>query len=187
MERDNYDDDLELLEALLDGALTPAEAESLGRRLAGDPVLAAELQRLRGERTARRAVWESYEPGMQEAAGLSAAALAAATHTERLRRGMLLVRRGIALVAMVMVAFAGGWLARGMGSSHSPISKDASDGPAPFRVALTDEHGNIVAVQRFDDERKAREFADDVDRWQSRPRRVRAPGAEIFMPVSGEF
>lgn len=186
MERDIPNDDLELIEAHLDGALSPAEAESLGRRLAGDSALAAELGRLRRERAARRAVWESYEPGGAEAAAVSTAAMSAATQAECLRRGMLLVRRGVAMVAMVMIAFAGGWLARGVASAPSPLSKDASEGTGHFRVALTDEQGNIIAVQRFDNERKAREFADDVDRWQSRPRR-RAADSETFTPVSGEF
>jgi anti-sigma factor RsiW len=200
---ENWNDDAALLEAHLDGALSPAQAESLGRRLATEPVLAAELERLRGERAVRQAVWASYEPEPRHAAATAGAALMLAERAERLRRATSHARRATAAAAVVLLAFAAGWVARGVrpgqpASSQSPLSRtgadhpfassgaSAGDGSVSFPVALTDEHGNIIAVQHFDDPRKAREFADDVDRWQSRPRRP-APPATPLTPVSDEF
>jgi anti-sigma factor RsiW len=200
---DIWNDDAALLEAHLDGALSPPQTESLGRRLATEPALAAVLERLRAERAARQAVWSSYEPEPARAAAAAASALTVAERAERLRRTASHARRVTAAAAVVLLAFASGWVARGVrsvqpdapespdvqsGGSHPFASSGASagDGSASFPVALTDEHGNIIAVQHFDNARKAREFADDVDRWQSRPRRT-APPATPLTPVSDEF
>jgi anti-sigma factor RsiW len=200
---DTWNDDAALLEAHLDGALSPPQAESLGRRLANEPALAAHLERLRAERAVRQAVWSSYEPDQSRAASAATSALTLAERAERLRRTASHARRATAAAAVVLLAFASGWVARGVRSVQpgAPESRDvqsggnhpfassgasAGDGSASFPVALTDEHGNIIAVQHFDNPRKAREFADDVDRWQSRPRRA-APPAAPLTPVSDEF
>jgi hypothetical protein len=39
-------------------------------------------------------------------------------------------------------------------------------------VALTDEAGNITAVQKFDNMEDARNFAADVGRWQARQQQI---------------
>ena len=39
-------------------------------------------------------------------------------------------------------------------------------------VALTDEAGNITAVQKFDKLEDAREFAAEVGRWQARHQQI---------------
>ena len=193
------EDDLELLEAHLDGALTPRDLETLAGRLAAEPALAAALSRLRAERDVRRAVWASYEPSDEAAEAVAAAAVASAASRDRLRRAATVARRTTAAAAVIALAFAGGWMARGRtGRDASPPVRRAAADDRPFAssgagdnrsfpVALTDEHGNVVAVQRFDDPQKAREFAEDVDRWQSRPVPKRRPAAEQHVPVSGEF
>jgi hypothetical protein len=213
MDGNTWNDDSELLEAHLDAALSPEQAESLGRRLATEPRLAGELERLRAERRVRRAAWASYEPEPPRAAAAAEAALVLAERTERWRRTGARVRGATAAAAVVLLAFAAGWAARGgrpgpSAEPQSPVSRtrathpfassgaSAGDGSASFPVALTDEHGNIIAVQHFDDPRQARQFADDVDRWQSRPRRAAQPApaapaarpaAEPLTPVSDEF
>jgi hypothetical protein len=78
----------------------------------------------------------------------------------------------------LLIAFAGGWAARGRVSTPTPLA------PTEFQVALTDDHGAIIAVQHFSDPRQARQFAEDVGRWQSR-RHDEDPGD--FSQVSDEF
>jgi hypothetical protein len=199
-------DDLETLEAHLDGALTPPEAEVLGRRLAADPALAEALERLRSQRDLRRAAWASYEPDESAAKSAAASVLAAAVREERWRRAVSNARRATAAAAVVLLAFAAGWAARGSLSpgARPPATLHAVDGADPhpfatsgggsgnesFPVALTDEHGNIIAVQHFDDPARAREFAEDVGRWQSHtPRPATAPSVppSSLTPVSDEF
>ncbi len=194
-------DDLETLDAHLDGALTPPEAEALGRRLAAEPALAEALDRLRAERNVRRAVWASYEPDETAANSAAATVLAAAVREERWRRSVSIGRRATAAAAVLLLAFAAGWAARGkvspgsrqtmrMGEPHPFFTSGGGSGNESFPVALTDEHGNIIAVQHFNDPAKAREFAEDVGRWQSRtPRPATAPSApsNSLTPVSDEF
>ena len=61
------DNDLELLEAWLDDALSASDVQRVGQRLASEPELAAEMARLRVERAARLAVWQSMTPGETDA------------------------------------------------------------------------------------------------------------------------
>jgi len=196
-------EDLETLEAHLDGALTPPEAELLGRRLAAEPALADVLDRLRAQRDVRRAVWASYEPDESEAKSAAATVLAAAVREERWQRSVSLARRATAAAAVVLLAFAAGWGARGKvsplprrsttihtGDSHLFATSGGGSGNESFPVALTDEHGKIIAVQHFNDPARAREFAEDVGRWQSRmPRPATAPSVapRSLTPVSDEF
>ena len=105
--------DLGLLEAHLDGALTPAEAGAVARRLADEPRLAAALARLRDERAARMAAWSSYQPDTRHAEATASAAVAAAVRAERARSAAAFARRCTAAAAVVLVAFASGWMARG--------------------------------------------------------------------------
>jgi hypothetical protein len=50
----------------------------------------------------------------------------------------------------------------------------AADGGAAqiYQVALTDEDGNITAVQKFDTLEKAQSFAAEVTRWQARHEQI---------------
>src|SRR4051812_43662603 len=56
------DQDLELLEAYVDGELSGADEEELRRRLDAEPALAAALETLRAEAHVRSQVWKGYEP-----------------------------------------------------------------------------------------------------------------------------
>jgi hypothetical protein len=49
--------DIELLESYLDDALETSDVDALRIRLTLDPALVAALEQLRGERTARRALF----------------------------------------------------------------------------------------------------------------------------------
>jgi len=184
------DEDLEILENYLDGALSPREADRVTRRAALDPEWAAALDSLRAERAVRQAVWESGEPDFPAAHAAGRAAVAAAVRSDRYVRLARLFRRVSGVAAGVLIAFAGGWVARGKLSS--PAAAPAPSGPAAateFQVALTDDGGNIIAVQHFSDPTRARAFAEDVGRWQSRRRHdgLREDRREDRRDSSGDF
>jgi anti-sigma factor RsiW len=186
------DEDVGRAEAYLDGALEPAEAEELTRRLAAEVELVSLLEMLRAQRADRAAVWAAGEPPAAEAEALATRTVAALVGAERWRKTVQTARRATAVAALVMVAFAAGWTVRGrvqsgVAQSHAAESRPwAYGGGSSFPVALTDERGNVVAVQHFDDPTQARQFADDVGRWQSKPRR-RTQETELVIPVSSEF
>jgi anti-sigma factor RsiW len=175
------DEDLELLENYLDGALPPGEAERVSRRLALDPVWARALEQLRAERAVRHEAWRSMEPDAETADAAGRAAVDNALHADRWARASRLARRASAVAAGLLIAFAGGWVARG----RAPAPAAPTSPPVEIQVALTDEGGRIIAVQHFSDPRRAREFAEDVGRWQSGRRQQEQPGD--FSQVSDEF
>ena len=184
------DEDLEILENYLDGALSPREADRVTRRAALDPEWAAALDSLRAERAVRQAVWESGEPDVPAAHAAGRAAVAAAVRSDRYVRLARLFRRVSGVAAGVLIAFAGGWVARGKLSSRA--AAPAPSGPAAateFQVALTDDGGNIIAVQHFSDPTRARAFAEDVGRWQSRRRHdgLREDRSEDRRDSTGDF
>lgn len=118
-----------MLEAHLDGELTPADAEAVCRRLAHEPRLARELERLQDQRAVRRAAWASLEPDAARARTAASAALAAAARAERARSAAALAGRATAAAAVVLLAFASGWMARGRVAPERPtIVVPASDG-----------------------------------------------------------
>ena len=53
----------------------------------------------------------------------------------------------------------------------------------PVEVVLTDDRGHEIGVQRFNSTERAREFVNDVDRWQQRQRQLQ--DAQI-VPASAE-
>ena len=186
------DEDLEILENYLDGALSPREADRVTRRAALDPEWAAALDSLRAERAVRQAVWESGEPDFPAAHAAGRAAVAAAVRSDRYVRLARLFRRVSGVAAGVLIAFAGGWVARGLRSSPAPAPAQVMSGTraaTEFQVALTDDGGNIIAVQHFSDPTRARAFAEDVGRWQSRRRHdgLREDRREDRRDSSGDF
>ena len=189
------DEELEVLENYLDGALSPREADRVTRRAALDPECAAALDRLRAERAMRQAVWQSNEPDPAAAHSAGRAALTAAIRADRRFRFTRHLRRASGVAAGLLIAFAGGWVARGLRSSPAPAPAPLmSSAPAAteFQVALTDDGGNIIAVQHFSDPGRARQFAEDVGRWQSRRRHedrreTSGDSSGDFSQVSDEF
>lgn len=188
--------DLEALEAHLDGALPSEASLALCRRLSAEPDLAAALHELRAQRTVRQAVWASLEPDDAGAGATVSAAFLTAVRQERLHQAVRRARRLTAAAAVVAIAFAGGWAARARlaaphasrdvhpQAGHRFVTSGGGVGEAFYPVALTDENGNITAVQYFETPEAARRFAEDVGRWQSKPRQ---PQAVPIVPASGEF
>lgn len=55
-----------------------------------------------------------------------------------------------------------------------PRSPSAGGAPYVYQVALTDEAGNITAVQKFDTLEDAQRFAAEVGRWQDRQQQIQS-------------
>lgn len=168
--------DLEQLDSELDGSLPLKESAEFRARLAQDALLAGAQDDVRAERAARSTFWASLEPGEHEADALADRILAAAVEARGQKRAAAWPgwRRLAAIAACVVVGFATGWAAHShrLNVAHGDSTTNSQPGGA-FEVALTDDHGHEVAVQRFDSADKAREFARDVRQWQERAIKVR--------------
>ena len=178
-DKHDVDPDLALLEAYLDGELSAGEARVLENRLEDDAELSAALSRLSAEYAARRAVWTGLEGTPAEvnrvAWGLSRAVLAT-SKASVWRRSRRLVGWASAAAACV-VCFSAGWVGRGnavtAAATNSP-KPAAAAAPLVYQVALTDEEGNITAIQKFDKLEDAQAFAADLGRWQARQQQLQS-------------
>ncbi len=52
--------------------------------------------------------------------------------------------------------------------------------PAGYDVALSDQFGNVVTTRRFSTLQEAREFTNDVAKWQQRHRQVQTNGVRLI-------
>jgi hypothetical protein len=99
--------------------------------------------------------------------------------------------RGAAMAAACATFFIAGWAVRGgrydgsdlriakSGLGATPTFERPANWTPPqtanrmpprdnlYHVAVTDEAGNVVAFQPFDQKDQARRFADDLARWQA--------------------
>ncbi len=175
------DPDFELLENYLDGELSPAEVLRVERRLSAEPELAAALGRMGAEYEVRRAAYRSLEPDARAADALASAVgrrvrLAAGTASRR--RLFHFGRLAGALAACVAISFSAGWVGRGFSAANKQ-APPARGEPYVYQVALTDDHGNITAVQQFDKLEDAQAFAADLGRWQAE-QQVKQAGAAVI-------
>lgn len=157
------------LEAYLDGELPPGVAESLRARIEREPALAVELDRLRAERSVRVAAFAGMEGDGAIADRLLARAKSRADGPAKRRRAFPF-RHAVAAAACLAVGFVAGRIIEGTGPGSwvTPVSQE----PA-YRVAITDDAGRIIAVQRFDSIEQATEFSEDLRRWQERQEQIR--------------
>jgi anti-sigma factor RsiW len=194
------DPDFELLMSYLDEELTSAEVGRLEERLRGEPELADALGRMSAAHAVRQAVWRSLEPAEPEALALATGVSRSARRADWHRRLSRLSRVAIAAAACVALGFLAGWVGRGSAvaravtdlnetaapravvaagagraeprHSGKEVAKSGVAEPFVYQVALTDDDGNITAVQKFDNLDDARNFAADVGRWQVRQQQI---------------
>ncbi len=175
--------DIQRLEAYLDGEVTGPARTVLEERLATDRALADQLDDLRAARLTRSAVWRALEPDERQVEHLVAGITAAARQREIWRKRAVALRWVSAAAASVLLGIGVGWFGRtfmhpqpappAFPVAHGPAMPDGPASPeALFRVALTDESGNVLAVQTFDSIDRARAFATDVQQWQQRQRQA---------------
>lgn len=175
------DSDYDILEGYLDNSLSPDEMQAIAARLAAEPELAASLDALREERTLRQAAWKSYEPDE-----LSVQRFAAST-VRALRRQRVFsilthfTRLAISAAACLALGISAGWFIWGRPIGSVPVSatitgpaanlasnSDHQSGAGTYQVAITDENGKVVAVQKFSGLDEAKAFADDLGRYEQR-------------------
>jgi anti-sigma factor RsiW len=185
--------DLELLQDYLDDALSPAQVQHVATRLGAEPELAAAMHELRAARVLRIATLRLLEPDETGAAAVSER-IARAIRRDRHRQALMrLVRAGAAVAAAIAVFFAG-WLlhesgspglgrkiTQNSGSLREVIPVVAAKAPTePFRVALVDESGTVIPVQRFSKMDDAREFAHDLARFEARRQEAQQGSAMLI-------
>lgn len=197
------ENDLELLETYLDGELPDEHCAALRTRIERDPELSAALDELREQRELRQQAYSSIEaaaagPGCATAWQVEQALRMAITRDLVWSSRLKILRQVSAAAACVVVGLMIGWFARGgvginrttsvvaqpaksptiaqgsngmlVSDEHGPAQRRATGG---FNVQLTDDAGRVLATQHFDTLNEAREFSNDLFRWQTRQRQFR--------------
>jgi len=192
------DIDLGLIDAYLDDALSPEEVERFDGRLAREPELATALHAARAQRAVRGAIWQSERPTEAAADRLARRIVGEVRRRQRARIWGRWTRVAGVAAACLAFGFVAGWMGRGrvdvppnaaiVPVSHmqsvAPTSNVSVDASGIYRVALTDDAGNVVAVQKFTKYEDARQFANDLAVYQARKREAEN-GRSMF--TSGEF
>ncbi|MGH7176539.1 MAG: anti-sigma factor family protein [Tepidisphaeraceae bacterium] len=195
--------DLELLETWLDDELSQPESDALRRRLSSEPELACAMDQLRAERDTRQTLFRALEPNDQSVDSLVRSVRASIVRdlvwAERARK----LRFVSSAAACLLFGVFAGWFGRGLDFSapQQPVARNtvsseidpepgqivfppvvnASRGmrtAAParrgrFNVTITDDLGRVIGVQPFDTLDEAREFTNDLGKWQSKQRQIR--------------
>ena len=190
------DSDYELLESHLDGELSVAEDEALRDRMNIEPDLATALETLRSEREARVSTFRAMEPDDETVERFNRSASREIQRLDRdsfWQRTSQRLRIASAAAACLLIGFSVGRIAKSGVLNRAPLTPDDRPGGTlvaeksssgnPVEVVLTDDRGHEIGVQRFNSTERAREFVNDVDRWQQRQRQLQ--DAQI-VPASAE-
>ena len=196
------DQDLELLEAYVDGELSGADEEELRRRLDAERGLAAALETLRAEAHVRTQVWKGYEPDEAAVRRLIERVDASVDRNTIWAHRLSKIRTLSAAAACVVL---GVLIGRVTFSGHSPADGGISNatrvdapggGPAriiapshqqggPVQFRIVDGSGNPITLQPFNSQKEADDFLLDLARWQHEQEQLRQTGTT--MPSSGKF
>ena len=198
---------IEWLEAYLDDALEAPRRAEIERQLERDATLREMLASLRVQRALRQGAWENDPDDAAAVERLVGAVRTAGRHERAWGERSRMLRIIGAMAACLVIGFAAGRMAvfENPSTSDTPamsertggmtasteqaerarplVSVAATDAEA-HRVTLRDEHGQVIAVYRFDTAEQARRFADDVNDWRPTQRQT-APARPI--PLSGGF
>jgi hypothetical protein len=170
------DEDLMQLEAYLDDALSDEEVAMLRDRLAHETALSTALKMLREERTQRQAFFASIDPTPAEVDKL----VGQIKHKAQRRRWYhhprkVLQTLGAMAACVVVGAILGQVYNNNPGGVPRPhgtvgISETKTNGQQKYAVEVTDDFGNVIAVQEFTDQQAARDFMNDLKKVQSQRR-----------------
>ena len=191
--------DLEQLEAYVDGELSTTEEDALRARLAAEPILAEAMRRVRADRDIRMAVWKGCEPSEAAVARLIAKVDAAVDRTSNWSYKLSTLRRVSAAAACIVLGVLIGRAGDGIGGGGNmmpsgPVASVPSGGggaPArgmqtnvshPIEFPIVDEQGRPVAVQRFQTLREAQEFLEELNRFHRMQEQLRNGGGQILVP-----
>jgi len=196
------DQDLELLEAYMDGELSGADEDELRRRLDGEPGLAAALETLRAEAHVRSQVWKGYEPDEAAVRRLIARVDASVDRNTIWAHRLSKIRVLSAAAACIVL---GVLIGRVTFSSHEASDGGISNatrvdahrgGPArlipaphqqggPVQFRIVDGNGTPITLQPFNSQKEADDFLLDLARWQHEQEQLRQGGTTL--PSSGKF
>src|SRR5439155_8284378 len=135
--------------------------------LEADVVFIGELARLRGDRELRGRVWQSMQADDAAVARVMDKIDASLERREAWNWRLRALRMVSAAAAMLLIGFGSAWLMQhgrvpAPGGNNVNIAGDQGGIRViqrQFEVALRDETGRVIAVQRFDTLEKARAFA----------------------------
>jgi len=195
--------DLEQLEAYVDGELSTTEEDALRARLAAEPILAEAMRRVRADRDIRMAVWKGYEPNEASIARLVAKVDTAVDRNTHWSYKLSTLRRVSAAAACIVL----GVLIGRTGSDNNAMVPDGrvaqvgngNGNPAPggagggnmrgptmvsnpIEFPIVDEQGRPVAVQRFQTLREAQDFLEELNRFHRMQEQIRNGGGQILVP-----
>ena len=193
--------DLEQLEAYVDGELSTTEEDALRARLAAEPILAEAMRRVRADRDIRMAVWKACEPSEASVARLITKVDAAVDRNTNWSYKLRALRRVSAAAACIVLGVLIG-RAGNDGSTMMPDSRVAQVGSGggggnpgggnvrggptmvshPIEFPIVDEQGRPVAVQRFQTLREAQEFLEELNRFHRMQEQLRNGGGQILVP-----
>jgi anti-sigma factor RsiW len=171
--------DLELLETYLDEALPPSQIETVRRRLAGEPELSSALTELNSQRALRAALWATLEPtdiATQQMNWRIRGALADRSSGASRFGSWVTARVGSVAAACIMLGFFAGRMGHG-----SAVPPTQNTGPAvavnnqpqampttpatpmaSLYVPVTNEYGQVVAWQPFQNADQAKSFVESL-------------------------
>jgi hypothetical protein len=175
------DSDYDILEGYLDNSLSPDEMQAVAARLAADPDLAAAIDALREERRLRQSAWQSYEPDEASAQRFAVATVRALRRQRILSMMRHFTRLAVSAAACLALGISAGWFIWGRPIGSVPVTatitgptsslasnSSQSSGAGTYQVAITDQNGKVVAVQKFNGLDEAKAFADDLGRYEQR-------------------
>ena len=186
--------DLEQLEAYVDGEMSTTEEDALRARLQAEPMLAEAMRRVRADRDIRMAVWKGYEPNEASVARLVAnvdAAVDRSTSWVYTLRNLQRVSAAAACIVLGVLIGRAGNDAGGMmpGGNTVATVPGGPRGPGPTMVSnpiefpIVNEQGQAVGVQRFQSIREAQEFIEELNRVHRLREQIRSGGGQISVPM----
>ncbi len=190
------DEDLELLEAYLDGELPGSEGDALIDRLRTEPALASAVATLRDERAARATAWLSYEPSQDSVDRLIGRVERKVDNHYSWSNRLSKLRIVSGVAACILVGVFMGYAGRGRNQPNlSPGQGAVAQGTSVItagtssngsvEVPIVDEYGRIVAVQRFASAGEAQQFVEEMRQFQQKQEQIHA--GENIVPVNGKF
>jgi hypothetical protein len=197
--------DLELLETYLDNELVGEEMNLVRLRLKREPALALALEQITRDRQLRHQVFFEMDREIAATARGSTDKIArslrqAATREVVWSNRRSLLRQFSAAAACIVVGLLVGWFGRERANSFNPdrsngrvaiermsaepVTTVGNSGGNGFNVAITDDRGTVLAQQHFNTLAEARQFANDLLRWQTKQREMRNGDVRL---IGGKF
>jgi hypothetical protein len=185
--------DLEQLEAYVDGELTTTEEDALRARMAAEPMLAEAMKAVRADREIRLAVWRGYEPTEAAVQRLVARVDVAVDRNTAWTYRLRTLRRASAVAACVVFGILVGRVGNqgaqlpGVPGGDSVAQNNGLPGAPtmvsnPVEYPIYSQDGRPVATQRFQSPREAQDFIEELNRFHMAQEQLRRGNGQILIP-----